>query len=1018
MVLAKLYFSDEEIFEQLSRECSHLFQNGINAEVSEIVELTNGAISPFFQRRMLRCIDQLSCYRILRIDFALNEHAILKKKLIGRLELAQNVRYVIADALAYRNFAAVNLIAENAAAHLDKYSFFSGLEQIVYPMAMKLLSEATRMIFHAKPASMGWKKQSDESDRLGSKLQQHPNGYIGGLIEMWLERVALVEVADSKDVYRQRSLHSSIESIRAVLREDTTFNPICRGLLVFACDLVCSILEAIFGRPCQRIDELIENPYIDHHTGMSLVRKLTKGMLSSHADERVLNILGQLCAISIMDTPDASSHSTTDYRVPSCSRRGVLLAESAGIEGVTDYEFAQIASPLAEPNRSHTAKDVPVSKGANGSAKTSGDKQCLEEDYFRDLSHQLPRKEVEQKESGQSPSEPEVSAPDSEVLVSSERSSDQNDVLSVAPSRSVCEQVETMMAGVKYCREREHGGAGIDGKQPIKQCEAEVGPKEQDVTATDVLDEPSVDSLEHEELEAEAVDSSELNELHTDEVPPVFQQHLQDQCSQQKSKIEDTDDMKQESGQVPEAPVEAVDDTECAKIISDDHLDFSSQNPSVRTKWLSSDDFASGDNSGDATSVLLESTVSKKDDFESGPCKVTFDGRNDEHLLWEPAKGVPAPSHEETGMSGRSWNPGGAVSPGLDAEETIREKSSVGEPKGYCVVDQTTDPSALASQEQDFGSSVEEEQGISDVGAKNTAMESTKHLGGSRVQNDSPRVMSPGKAMLHKILSECAGPAVPSSKPTSKPEKCATDPGARESCFSGVSRKQSNPFPSTRGMVLSTSLESDPEFSNTSTDDDIAGCHSLGPKVAEAKAKIISDEGGQTKGKATLETEKDSAVLDSSGAVHAAPLDTDVWEDVAETPSSQGDSLKCESYASTKDRVGSVPEHVPKAKDSTVSAGSGFESEITMSNSPNRDTSERGTPSRDSCQKARRDLEERGDVRHRPSRLEPIHEQEAMESSDVEDARATAQKKFLSGGFDSSTSSGFGGFVSFDFYSM
>lgn len=102
------------------------------------------------------CIFQLSCYRILRIDFALNEYATLKKKLvcsvvfelplsfpfftgnssqIGRLELAQNVRYVIADALAYRNFGAVNFIAENAAAHLDKYSFFSGLEQIVYPVS-------------------------------------------------------------------------------------------------------------------------------------------------------------------------------------------------------------------------------------------------------------------------------------------------------------------------------------------------------------------------------------------------------------------------------------------------------------------------------------------------------------------------------------------------------------------------------------------------------------------------------------------------------------------------------------------------------------------------------------------------------------------------------------------------------------------------------------------------------------------------------------------------------------------
>ncbi|RCN23705.1 hypothetical protein ANCCAN_30608 [Ancylostoma caninum] len=34
-------------------------------------------------------------------------------------------------------------------------------------------------------------------------------------------------------------------------------------------------------------------------------------MLSSHAShERVLSILSQLCAISFMDTPDATSHST------------------------------------------------------------------------------------------------------------------------------------------------------------------------------------------------------------------------------------------------------------------------------------------------------------------------------------------------------------------------------------------------------------------------------------------------------------------------------------------------------------------------------------------------------------------------------------------------------------------------------------------------------------------------------------------------------------------------------------
>ncbi|VDM73862.1 unnamed protein product [Strongylus vulgaris] len=50
------------------------------------------------------------------------------------MELAQHVRFVIADALAYRNFAAIKFIAEDAASHLDKYSYFSGLEQMVYPV--------------------------------------------------------------------------------------------------------------------------------------------------------------------------------------------------------------------------------------------------------------------------------------------------------------------------------------------------------------------------------------------------------------------------------------------------------------------------------------------------------------------------------------------------------------------------------------------------------------------------------------------------------------------------------------------------------------------------------------------------------------------------------------------------------------------------------------------------------------------------------------------------------------------
>ncbi|RCN53262.1 hypothetical protein ANCCAN_00322 [Ancylostoma caninum] len=75
--------------------------------------------------------------------------------------------------------------------------------------------------------------------------------------------------------------------------------------------------------------------------------------------------------------------------VPLCSRRGVVLEENTTIEGVMDFEFAKIPSSRAEPNYSRTTKDAAVSRDAGGSVKTVGGKLCLDEDDFRDASHQL-----------------------------------------------------------------------------------------------------------------------------------------------------------------------------------------------------------------------------------------------------------------------------------------------------------------------------------------------------------------------------------------------------------------------------------------------------------------------------------------------------------------------------------------------------------------------------------------------------------------------------------------------------
>ncbi|KAK5985284.1 hypothetical protein GCK32_004996, partial [Trichostrongylus colubriformis] len=314
MTLAKLYFPDSELSEQLSNECSSFFEESVNTETKEIVERVAGASQPVFNRHLLRCMDQLSCYRILRIDFALNEKAPLDKKLIGRLEISKHVRYVIADGLAHRNFEAVDLIVEDAVDHLDKYAFFSELEQIVYPMAIDMLSEAVRMIFHAKPASVGWKKQRDEGDKLGCALQQHPNGYIGGLVEMWLKRGPLIEISNTSDVYRQHSLLTSVEGIASVLHDDGLLNPICRGMLLLACDLVCSVMEGLFGNTCRRIDEIIRaNPCLDHHTGLVIERRLTREAFDSRTN--------------VVDVDSADGKVTCSSYLPTCTEEFGKLME-------------------------------------------------------------------------------------------------------------------------------------------------------------------------------------------------------------------------------------------------------------------------------------------------------------------------------------------------------------------------------------------------------------------------------------------------------------------------------------------------------------------------------------------------------------------------------------------------------------------------------------------------------------------------------------------------------------------
>ncbi|XGW04695.1 hypothetical protein V3C99_015683 [Haemonchus contortus] len=438
MVLAKLYFPNSELLEQLSSQCSNFFEESVNSEAREISEIISSTSEPFFQRNLLHILDQLSCYRILRIDFALNEKAPLQKKLVGRLEIAKSVRYLIAYALAYRNYEAVTLVVEDAIDHLDKYSYFSELEQIVYPMAIGMLSEAVRMIFHAKPATVGWKKQKDEGDKLGCALQQHPNGYIGGLVEMWIKRDPLLEISRTSDIYRQHSLHTTVEGIASVLRDDDLLNPICRGMLLFACDLVCTLLDAIFGGSCLQISEIVKaNSCLEHHTGIMLVRRLTKGVLSPSTNDRLRTLLEQLCDFSTTETlasKDAALDTRTDLIGTSLGNKKATYS-SGFPDSIEEHQKTDENSLLVD--RCGGAKSV----------------KRRAEEAFDDSCRQVLRSRFTQEKLVSPAPAPEEAA----TTGVSEQNSDMNDGSSVAPSRSVCEQVATMMEGVKFSRERAKG---------------------------------------------------------------------------------------------------------------------------------------------------------------------------------------------------------------------------------------------------------------------------------------------------------------------------------------------------------------------------------------------------------------------------------------------------------------------------------------------------------------------------------------------------------------------------------
>ncbi|KAK6058821.1 hypothetical protein COOONC_03591 [Cooperia oncophora] len=785
MILARLYYPGTELCERLFSECSSFFEESLNSETKEIADMVSTTTRPFFKRHLLRYADQLSCYRILRIDFALNEKAPLEKKLVGRLEISKDVRYLIAHALAYRNFEAIALIIEDAVHHLDKYSFFSELEQIV---AMDMLIETVRMIFHAKPAAGGWKKQRDEGDKLGCALQQHPNGYIGGLVEMWVKRAPLMEISKTRDEYRQHSLHTSIEGIASVLRVDDLLNPVCRGMLLFACDLVRSFMDGLFGRNCLQIEELIKaNPCLESHTGAVLARRLTKGMLSPHPDDRMHTLLERLCGLTEKDAL-ANREDAFDSRADD---------NADATNGKAIYSSNVPAS--TEVCQKTVQESLPMSHneacGGAMAAKRKG------EEVFDNGCRQLQRRRLSQGETVCAEPPAEKAA----THAGSDQNSDMNDSSSVAPSRSVCEQVATMMEGVKYCREREanknanqsHAVSTKAKPEPPRRM------KEEAVSPSSVPPGPvAAGHADHSSVRAPTY-------IKGDDVGPA--DHA---SSQGPVKVEEAKrDVDKNATQMREDSPNSSNGTECAQIISDDHLDFSSSahDPSLKTKWLPGDTASSCDKTGDEALYSTKNAGDEKRILDSNAAaKVTERERNmtDEKAPEEPQsttikETAPSPDHRF----------------GADLESSVNKEEPIG-----------TNLSVDVPRKED---------------SRLQPPLSPDFTEGGRKSPHPRQLVDKGKAMIQKLLTENnnvnSRPRHGSERQYDSTTKPVDDLQKTRSFadFTEGKMDQPNPFGATRENVFCTSSkESLVDEGNASFDDDIAAVFTR-PSDVSPKAKRV-----------------------------------------------------------------------------------------------------------------------------------------------------------------------------------
>ncbi|CAJ0589676.1 unnamed protein product [Cylicocyclus nassatus] len=780
-------------------------------------------------------------------------------------------------------------------------------------MSLAMVIEATRAIFHARPASLGWKRQSDESDKLGSLLQQHPNGYIGGLVEMWLKRDSLIEIADSKDVYRQRGLRSVVDTIADVLREDnTSFNPVCRASLIFACGLVCSTLEGIFGRPCQRIDELIKNTGLDRLTANELICRLSKGISTPHADARLSTILHNLNALPVVETLSGQGNKDAKHD------------GNSTCENLMNFELAEVPSFLTEAAKSSTSQEE------TSDIKESGFKRCFANDSDNIVSQSL----CENKAGlDNPPSEENVQG--SDKAAASDHSSDLNDVSSVAPSRSVCEQVETLMAGVKYCKERDHGKE----KRRIKEASENL----QKVDTRNVpVTTATENKEEHHVIEEEKRRMSD--EVATGDVGEISQEETTgDGHAVVPSEID------------VEAEVETVMEPkrlECAKILSDDHLDCSpNQDQSLRTKWLPDNGFCTS-NSPDN---LVEPVDDGRKDCAEAP--IISEQPSTEENEWK--------SFTEGEDITSSWK--SASAPLDDVPDAKVEKCATEE---QIKADEIPVLNPAASQKKN------ETEMLLSTGNE------TK-----RAEHASP-TMDGGKTMVKDT------PFAPPIKRVNTPEKpiISFDADDNPDGFDGDQFDRPRVFTTTHETVFCTKTFDEEDVSDPSTDDDIAGVfmRSAGRDAAIEKRPSINgcEQPPELKAKFAAPPQAVNQVVRTEN-----PLpDEEVISDVAAV------NLR-------------LHKNDEKVQDDTATKIR-RESENTGTNvNKSRRESESLTPKEEKTSSQKKPAKDDDDGWDDGEAVKQTFAQDTKEQvKRQEDSRPSPpQTRFLSGGFES-TGSGFGGF--------